>query len=207
MKNLLSLLLTSFLLISNTFAQFEKQSDIKMQVEYGSQNPDLMSILQFEDIDLNKMVFSGDILKDKDFQISIKEFVSGKLKKTEVVFDSKEDAYFKIRSDKFIFRVLTKITSENTAKFQFQFNGFSKQKEYKVAAGQKEFALKTFLGSKSELLMPLNANTYILTLMMPYVRKDGSSTYCEVAQSGVNPEELGMKYPIPVYFLIDIKFQ
>lgn len=201
MKNLL--LLTLFLLVSNTSAQ----SDIKMQVEYGSQNPDLMSVIQFEDIDINKMIFSGEVLKDKDFQISIKEFTGGKLKKTEVVFDSKEDAYFKIKSDKFVFRVLTKITSENTAKFQFQFNGFSKQKEYKVAAGQKEFALKTFLGSKSEIAMPLNTNTYILTYMMPYVKKDGSSTYCEVAQSGVNPEELGTKYPIRTYFLVDIKFQ
>jgi hypothetical protein len=178
-----------------------------MRVNYGSENIDLQSILQFEDIDLNKMTFSGNDLKDKDFQISIKEFVSGKLKKTEVVFDSKEDAYFKIKSDKFIFRVLTKVTSENSVKFDFQFNGFSKQKEYKVAAGQKEFALKSFLGSKPELSMPLNTNTYILTYMMPYVKKDGSTAYCEVAQSDVNPEDYGKKYAIPVYFLIDIKFQ
>ncbi|MEJ7861276.1 MAG: hypothetical protein WKF90_06520 [Pyrinomonadaceae bacterium] len=177
-----------------------------MRINYGSENVDLQSILQFEDIDLNKMSFSGNDLKDKDFQISIKEFVRGKLSKTEVVFDSKEDDYFKIKSDKFIFRVLTKVSSENTVKFDFQFNGFSKQKEYKVAAGQKEFALKSFLGSKPELAMPLNTNTYILTYMMPYVKKDGSTQYCEVAQSGVNPEDLGKKYAIPVYFLIDIKF-
>jgi hypothetical protein len=202
MKNLLLLLLVSFSLVSHTFAQ----SDIKMRVEYGSENPDLMSLLYFENIGLGKMIFSGSDLKDKDFQISIKEFVSGKLARTEVVFDSKEDAYFKIKGDKFIFRVLTKVTSENTAKFQFQFNGFSKQKEYKVAANQKEFALKSFLGSKPELSVPLNTNTYILTYMMPYVKKDGSTAYCEVAQSGVNPEELGTKYAIPTYFLIDIKF-
>ena len=207
MKNLFLFLLASFLLVSNIFAQSEKQSDIKMRVESGSENIDLQSVLYFEDIDLDKMTFSGNDLKDKDFQISIKEFVRGKLLKTEVVFDSKEDAYFKVKSDKFIFRVLTKVTSENTAKFQFQFNGFSKQKEYKIAANQKEFALKNFLGNKPELSIPLNTNTYISTYMMPYVKKDGSSTYCEVAQSGVNPEDLGIKYPIPTYFLIDIKFQ
>ena len=191
------------MLVSNTFAQ----SDITMRVNYGSENIDLQSILQFEDIDLNKMTFSGNDLKDKDFQISIKEFVSGKLKKTEVVFDSKEDAYFKIKSDKFTFRVLTKTTSENTVKFQFQFSGFSKQKEYKVAANQKEFASKDFLGGKPEVSIPLKTNTYILTYMMPYVKKDGSKQYCEVAQSDVNPEELGTKYAIPTYFLIGIKFQ
>ena len=184
-----------------------------MRVNYGSENIDLQSILQFEDIDLNKMRFSGNDLKDKDFQISIKEFVGGKLTKTDLVFDSTEgayvkgDDYFRIKSDKFGFRVLTKVTSENSVKFDFQFNGFSKQKEYKVAAGQKEFALKSFLGSKPELSMPLNTNTYILTYMMPYVKKDGSTAYCEVAQSDVNPEDYGKKYAIPVYFLIDIKFQ
>ncbi len=196
-------LLISFLLTSNVLAQ----SDIKMRVGYGADNPDLQSILYFENIGLGKVSFSGSDLKNKDFQITIKEFVRGKLKKTDIVFDSKEDEYFRIKSDKFAFRVLTKATSENTVKFDFQFNGFSKAKEYKVAAGQKEFALKSFLGSKPEISIPLNANTYILTYMMPYVAKDGSKKYCEVVQADVKPEELGVKYAIPVYYLIEIKFQ
>jgi uncharacterized membrane protein len=203
MKILLLLLLVSFLLVSNSFAQ----SDIKMRVGYGADNNDLQSVLYFENIGLGKVSFSGNDLKNKDFQISIKEFVRGKLKKTDVVFDSKEDEYFKIKSDKFGFRVLTKVTAENTVKFDFQFNGFSKGKEYKVAADQKEFALKSFLGSKPEISIPLNANSYILTYMMPYVKKDGSKAYCEVVQADVKPEELGTKYAIPVYYLIDIKFQ
>ncbi len=203
MKNLLLLLLASFLLVSDTFAQ----SDIKMRTEFGSENVDLQSLLYFENIGLEKMTFSGNDLKDKDFKISIKEFVRGKLSKTEVVFDSKEDAYFKIKSDKFIFRVLTKVTSDNLVKFDFQFNGFSKQKAYKVAINQKEFALKDFRGGKPELSIPLNTDTYILTYMMPYLKKDGSSRYCEVAQSDVNPEDFGTKYAIPTYFLIAIKFQ
>ena len=202
MKNLLLILLATVLSVSTAFAQ----SDIKMRFGYGTDNADLMDILYFENIGLGKMLFSGGDLKNKDFQISIRKFVNGKLAKTEVVFDSKEDEYFKIKSDKFSFRVLTKVTSENTAKFQFQFSGFAKQKEYKLAPNQKEFALKSFLGSQPEIPILLNKNTYILTYMMPYVKKDGSSTYCEVAQSGVNPEELGKIYPIPVYFLIDIKF-
>ena len=194
--------MTLFLSVIAAFAQ----SDIKMRVDYGSDDAELMSILYFENIGLAKMAFSGSELKNKDFQISVKKFVNGKLEKTELVFDSKEDEYFKIKSDKFGFRVLTKVTSDNTAKIQIQFNGFSKQKEYKLAPNQKEFALKSFLGSQPEISVPLNKNTYILTYMMPYVKKDGSTTYCEVAQSGVNPEELGKIYPIPVYILIDIKF-
>lgn len=203
MKNL-RLLLAAFVLFAPTVYA---QSDIKMSAQYGSENSELQSVLQFENIGLNKMIFDGNDLKDKDFQITIKEFIGGKLSKTHLVFDSREDAYFKIRSSKFAFRVLTKTTSENTVKFDFQFNGFSVGKEYKVAEGQKEFAQKTFLGSKLEQAIPLGANAYILTYMMPYVKKDGSKQYCEVAQSGINPEELGIKYSIPTYFLIDIKFQ
>lgn len=201
MKNLL--LLAAFWLVSNAFAQ----SDIKMRTQYGSENIELMSVLSFEGIALDKITFSGNDLKDKNFQIIIKKFVRGRLTNTDVAFDSTEDDYFKIKSDKFNFRVLTKTTSANTVKFDFQFNGFSKQKEYKVAANQKEFASKDFLGGKSETSIPLKANTYILTYMMPYQKKDGSKQYCEVAQSGVNPEELGTKYAIPTYFLIGIKFQ
>ena len=182
-------------------------SDIKMQIGYGSENAELMSVLYFEDIGLNKMIFSGNDLKGKDFQISVKEFVKGKLAKNEVVFDSKEDEYFKIKNDKFTFRILTKTTLVNTVMFQFQFNGFSKRKEYKIAANQKEFASKTFLGSsQDEKIIPVNTETYVLTYMMPYQKKDGSKQYCEVAQSGINPEQFGTNYAIPTYFLISIKF-
>lgn len=182
-------------------------SDIIMRNEYGGESPDLLSVLRFEDIGLSKMIFSGSDLKGKDFQISIKQYVKGKLFKQEVVFDSKEDEYFKIKSDKFIFRILTKITAEHTAKFDFQFNGFSKGREYKVDKNHNGFAQKDFLGGKKETIIPLNTSTYILTYMMPYDKKDGSKQYCEVAQSGINPEEFGTKYAIPTYFLIDIKFQ
>ena len=181
-------------------------SDIKMQVGYGSENPDLMNVLYFEDIGLNKMSFTGNDLNGKNFQISVKQFVNGKLAKNEVVFDSTEDEYFRIKSDKYGFRILTKTTSEHTVKLQFQFNGFSKMVEYKIAADQKGFASKTFLGSKSETFIPVNEDTYILTYMMPYEKKDGSKQFCEVAQSGIKPEDFGTKYAIPNYFLISIKF-
>jgi hypothetical protein len=184
-----------------------KSSDIKMRSEYGSDNPDLLSVLRFEDIGLSKMIFTGKDLINKDFQISIKEFTNGKLTKQEVVFDSKEAEQFKIKSDKFMFKILTKTTAAHTAKFDFQFNGFSTGREYKIGENFKGFAQKDFIGSQKDIAISLNANTYILTYMMPFARKDGSTSYCEVAQSGINPEDFGMKYAIPTYFLIDIKFQ
>ena len=203
MKKLSFLLLALFLFVSGTRAQ----SDIRMKMAYGSENVDLMSLLYFENIGFGKMMFAGEDLKGKDFQISIKEFVGGNAGRSEVVFDSKEDDYFKVKDNNFTFRLLTKTTAENTVRFQFQFSGFSKLKEYKIPAGQKEFALKSFLGRAPDLLIPLGKPTNILTYMLPYSKVDGSTTYCEVVQSDVRPEDLGKKYAIPTYFLIDIKFE
>lgn len=207
MKNLLLFLTLIFLSLSNLFAQ----SDIRMRAEYGSENQDLMSILQFEEINSEKLIFTGNDLKNKDFQISLKKFVNGNSDKEEIVFDSKESEYFKIKSNKFIFRFLSKITFDSKAKLEFQFNGFSKAVSYEVEKTngdfRRKFALKDFLGDKPDISIPLNKNIYILAFMMPYVRKDGSASYCEVAQSEVKPEELGKKFNIPTYFLIDIKFQ
>ena len=203
MKKLLLLTFSVASLALNGFGQ----SDIKMQSKYGSEDIDLMSVLRFDEISLEKLTFTSEALKGKDFQIRIKEIVNGKEASNDVVFDSHEDEYFKIKSDKFIFRVLMKIRPENMAKFDFQFNGFSKQKTYKVGASEKGFTSKNFMGGHPEMAIPVNADTYILTFMMPYKKKDGSMQYCEVAQSGINPEDFGKKYKIPRYFLIGIKFQ
>lgn len=207
MKSLFYVLIVCFLLNCSIFSQSQKSSVIKLQTNYGSENIDLMSVLYFENIGLSKLIFSGGELKDKDFQLFIKQFDSGKLKKEEIVFDSKKEGdYFKVKDERFIFRVLSKSTPQNTVKLDFQFNGFAVQKEYEVEKDRKGFALKDFLGSKPDVEIPLNKEAYILTYMMPYVRKDGSTQYCEVAQSGSNPEELGIKYNIPTYFLIGIRF-
>lgn len=193
------------LVISSVFAI---ESDIKMKTVSEYDSPDILSILRFENINLDKITFTGNDLKNKHFRISIKEFTGGKLAKEEVAIDSTELGDFgKIKSDNFSFRVLTKRTVDNKAKFQFQFEQFSSEKEFKVNETYKGFVLKNFLGANTEIAFPVNENKYFLTYMMPYVKLDGSGAYCEVAQSGANPEEFGKKYNIPTYFLIDIKFQ
>ena len=41
----------------------------------------------------------------------------------------------------------------------------------------------------------------------PTIHEDGSSSYCEVAQSDIAPEKLGAHFKIPHYFLITIAFK
>lgn len=205
MKKLLLLLAIIFLLMTNIFAT---ESDIKMQFNYKYDSPDILSILRFEGINFDKVTFVGEDLKEKHFIISIKEFTNGKFAKQIVALDSNELGDLgKIKSNTFSFRVLSKRTIDNLARFQFQFDRFSSEKEFKVGEKLNGFVMKNFLGAKTETPIPVNESTYIMTYMMPYDHKDGSKSYCEVAQSGINPEEFGTKYAIPTYFLIDIKFQ
>lgn len=183
-------------------------SDIKLQFSYKYDSQDILSVLRFEGINFDKVSFAGENLIDKHFVISIKEFTNGKLAKQTVAIDSNELGDLgKIKSNSFSFKVLSKRTPGNTAKFQFQFDRFSSEKEFKVGEKLDGFVMKNFLGAKTETAIPVNESAYIMTYMMPYDHKDGSKSYCEVAQSGINPEEFGVKFAIPTYFLIDIKFQ
>jgi hypothetical protein len=184
------------------------QSTPVIQTRHGLGLNDLQHILYFEGISHEKFSIKSDSLKGKNYQIIIKEFKEGKLIKTDTVFNSKEDEYFRIKTDSLSFAVLTKMSDLNYFKIQFQFDGFSSDRKYPVSPARKDkFALKSFFGPKSELPVNLNGLNYFLAYMTPYVRKDKSEAYCEVAQSGIDPEKLYDKYKIPHYFLTAIRFE
>lgn len=153
-------------------------------------------------------MIKSDSLRGKNYQVIINEFTQGKLVKTDTVFNSKEDAYFRIKADSLPLAVLTKMSDLNYFKIQFQFNGFSAERKYPVLPAEREkFTLKSFFGAKPRLPVNLKGSNYIMAYMMPYVRADKSETYCEVAQSGIDPEKLYGTYKIPHYFLVAICFE
>lgn len=183
------------------------QSKATIETRRGLDFSDLQHVLYFEGISNQKFSIRSDSLRGKDYQIIIKEFELGRLSKTDTVFNSKELEYFKIKTDSLSFAVLTKMTDFGYFKIQFQFDGFSSDRKYPVASSNRDkFALKSFFGQKTQLPINLKGVNYILAYMTPYLRKDKSEAYCEVAQSGLNPEKLYDKYKIPHYFLIAIRF-
>jgi len=184
------------------------QTSATIETGHGLNFTDLQHILYFEGISLEKFTIKSDSLNGKNYQVIVKEFMQGKLVKTDTVFNSKEDDYFRIKADSLSFAVLTKMSDLNYFKIQFQFNGFSSDRKYTVLPAERDkFALKSFFGSKSELPVNLKGSTYFLAYMMPYVRANKSEAYCEVAQSGTNPEKLYDTYKIPHYYLIAIRFE
>jgi hypothetical protein len=184
------------------------QTNATIKTKHGLNFHDVQNILYFEGISNQKFNIRSDSLKGKNYQVIIKEFTGGKLTVIDTVFNSKEDEYFRIKTDSLNFSVLTKMSDLNFFKIQFQFDGFSAGRKYPVLPSEHDkFALKSFFGPKSELPINLAGSTYILAYMMPYVRPDKSEAYCEVAQSGIDPEKLYDKYKIPHYYLIAINFE
>lgn len=203
MKKLLPLL--SLLLSLSSTAQ--AQSNIRFTSTEGVENEDLMNILRFQDIHFAKVKLNGTHLWGKNFKIFIRDFQNGKLHATHEVFDSREDEFFKAKEEELSFNVLAQRTQHQTVKIDIRFLGFGVSKEITVGAGQKDFALKSFQGAQLSLAAPIGKTFPLFSFLMPYRGKNGASYYCDVVQSGVAPEELGKKFKLPRYFLIEMQLE
>lgn len=199
---------TFFLLLILTFSNIIfAQKTVKMNCEFGTKNRELLDILYFEDIDIETLSFESEDIKNKYYEINLKEFYNGKLINTKQLFEGSESEYFKIDSTFTSFKFFAKM--ENlTLKTYIQGRGFGSRKEtFKLKEGYGEYVLKDFQGSKKQLNVPLNEEFPILAIITATIHEDGSGSYCEVAQSNVPPEDYGEKFKIPHYFIITMKFK
>ncbi len=186
---------------------FSAYSQVSMSAEYGSKNKDLNKILYFENIELEKLKFYSNEINGKNYEVNIKEFHKGELIKKTNIFDSSEADFFKIKKDTLNLDFIIKLTDSNLL-IQLQGNGFSTpKKKFILLEKDLEYHLKDFLGEKKAINLSLNKENYILSVITPTVHKNGFQSYCEVAQSGGNPEKFGIKFKIPHYFLIEIVFK
>lgn len=201
-------LLAPFLAICFLAAAGYSQTDAFIEVDRATGPADLQQLMYFEGISLERLKIRSAALKGKNFSILIKEFKNGKLIRTETAFNSNEDEYFRIKSDTLEFSVISKMSDTSEFRLQFQFPGFSSARKFRVSPRDKDtFALKNFFGPKTQLPIDPKGTNYFLAYMMPYVKPDKSTAYCEVAQAGLDPEKLYDTYKIPHYFLAAIKFE
>jgi hypothetical protein len=193
-----------FVLLTNTISG---QDTIKMTSNYGSENNEIQDLIDFENIFIEKLNFQSEILKGKHYIINLEEFKNGKLIKTSILFDGSETDYFKIGNDKESLNFLFKL---NDGKLKIYIRGkkFGSKKSYfKLKSSADTYALKDFFGSNEEINIELNKRTAVFAIITPTIHKDGSGSYCEVAQSDIKPEKLGEHFKIPHYFLITITFK
>lgn len=183
----------------------QAQSNIRFTSTEGVENEDLMNVLRFQDIHFAKVKLNGNHLWGKNFKIFIRDFQNGKLHASHEVFDSREDEFFKVKEEELSFSVLAQRTQNQSVKIDIRFLGFGISKEFSVGAGQKDFALKSFQGAQQSLAAPIGKAFPLFSFLMPYRGKNGASYYCDVVQSGVAPEDLGKKFGLPRYFLIEMQ--
>ncbi|MDF2933497.1 MAG: hypothetical protein K0R36_2828 [Chryseobacterium sp.] len=197
-------LLFIFLIIANfSFSQ----NVVKVTNTYGSENEEIQNLLDFENIYIEQLNFESEKLKGKYYVINLEEFSNGKLVKTSTLFDGSESDYFKIDSEKEIVKFFFKL-SDRKLKTYIRGQKFGSKKSYfNLSSDSDQYALKDFFGNKKELKIDLTKENAIFAIITPTIHKDGSGSYCEVAQSEVMPQKLGEHFRIPHYFLITIKFK
>jgi hypothetical protein len=203
MKTTIAFLL--IILFSNTSFSFA-QNETKVKLNYGVKNKNLQAILKFENIDFETVTFKGNI-QGKSYQIIVKEFKNGKNTQIDTLVNGAKSDYFRIKGDSLSFNLLTQ-NEQGQVIIEIKGNGFySKKLTYRTSPrnGPAPFALKDFFNKKISKA-PTNKIFPLFAIITPTYYKDGSASYCAVAQSGVKPEKLGQKFDIPHYFIIEMKF-
>jgi hypothetical protein len=195
------------ILVSLVFNISFAQNMVKMKIERGTNNKELDDILNFENICLDKFEFSSKDIIGKNYEINIVEFKDGKIESTTQLFESSEIDLFKVKEKKFTFTLLTKFIDKTKLKIALKFDRFgSKTLFFDLIETKFGYTMKDFIGSKSELELPLENEFYITSIISPTMHEDGSASYCEVVKSK-NPEKIGEEFKIPHYFLIKMKFK
>lgn len=201
------LILLSLIVTNLSFAQ-EAHSELKMISDYSSENPEIRDLLQFEGIEYLKLKFVGKELKNKSYQLTVKEIWNGKIIRDSTVFDSKTigiEQFEKVNDTVLNLKVIAKLTHKNKLRMTFKFPRFSITKEYD-ALETEDYSLRN-IAEESQMKIGYNEKFYLLAYILPFERKDGSKSWCDVGSSGKEIEKWGEKFGIKHYLLFEMKLE
>lgn len=204
MKNIL--IATVLLLSQLSFGQ-KADNGLKMISDYSSDNPEISDILEFEGIQYLKLKFSGKDLKNKSYHLTVKEIWDGKIVRDTTVFDSKTigiEEFEKVNDTVLQMKVISKLTSKNKLKMSFKFPRFSVNHQFD-AIETDDYSLRN-IAQESKMEIGYGKKFYLLAYILPYERKDGSKSWCDVGSSGKDIEKWGEKFGIKHYLLFEMKF-
>jgi len=180
----------------------------KLTFDPMSQDPDLTSLLRFQNIESWKLTFTGESLTGKTYEIRVKRFDNGKKVVDQLHLDAGELPGTMGKVDKGELKLtLMSQAKEGQAKIEFQTPRFGNARTYEAKKTKFDYVMKNFLGAERSMSFDPSQETYFLAYLQPFEHGDGSTSYCEVAQSGQDPEKLFEKFKVPTYFLVSIKFK
>lgn len=182
---------------------------VKVTQNYGSTNPEIQELMDFQKIYLEKFNFENEKLSGKHWELNILEFIDGKLKNKTQLGSTSEADFLKIRYSPFTLKLLSQIRDGDitvSAKF-YNFN--TKTLHFKLPNDSNfdGYVVKDFFGGKIVNEYKLDEEFPLIAIITPTMHDDGSSSYCEVVQTNVKPENLGSFFRIPHYFLVTMKFK
>lgn len=201
------LLLTCLILTNLSFGQ-KNNNNLKMISDYSSDNPEIRDILQFEGIEYLKLKFIGKELKNKSYHLTVKEIWNGKIVRDTTVFNSKTigvKQFEKVNDTTLTLKVISKLTHKNKLKMTFRFPRFGITKEYD-AIDTKDYSLRN-IAEESQMEIGYDKKFNLLAYILPYEKKDGSKSWCDVGTSGKDIENWGKKFGIKHYLLFEMKFE
>lgn len=165
------------------------------------------SLLKFQNIESYDLKVEGDSLTGKSYELRFKQFQKGKKQADWVLIDSAELGDLgKIKAGELSFKILSQ-TQEGKSKIEVQFPRFNSSKTFKPVKSEFDYVMKDFLGGVNQMPLDAKKENYFLAYLLPTEHKDGSASYCEVAQSGLDPETLYEKFKVPNYYLVSIRFK
>lgn len=208
MKNYSLLSMLMVMLTSGALFAQKTTPSLKMTSIYGSEDGELLDLLRFAGVDLYNIKFSAEDLKGKSYKITVKEFWNGKLKSQNTVIDTRDltDAGLdKISDTTLKMKVISKTTGQGKIKISFIFDRFSNSRVYR-ALNTDEYSLRN-LADESKLPIGYGAQFYLMALILPYQREDGSKSWCEVGSNGKDVENWGKKYGVKHYLLFEMRFE
>jgi hypothetical protein len=193
------------LLLILVFQTNYSQKNIKM-TRFDSQNTDVLSLMRFQNIDSENFKFESAELLGKSYEINLKEYKKGKLIRTENLLDGQN--YIKIDSSFTSLKFLSKIENDKMTVFVETPRMYSDKKGFKLQKGKGvDYVVKDFQGNKDFRNVSVNEEFSILAIITPVEIEKGYFSYCEIAQSEVEPDKYWEKFKIPHYFVVTMKFK
>lgn len=191
------------------FATIAFSQTLKITQNYGSSNPEIQELMDFQKIYVENFNIENPELRNKNWEINISEYVEGKLTSKTKLGDTSEADFLKIRYSPFAIKMFTQIKNGYLTINGKFYNYNTKTLHLKLSEKSKEddYILRDFFSMKLVLEYPIQEEFPLFAIITPTIHKDGSSSYCEVVQSDIKPEKLGEHFKIPHYFLVTMKIK
>ena len=167
----------------------------------------LWDYFMLEDIQYEKLIFTGKHLRNKTYKLSVKEIWDGEITKDSTIVDTKEFPGFlrTVGDTTFTLRVISKFTDEHKLKMSFRFPRFSTKLQFDATFldDWSAYSLRKVVGTE---IVEFDKKFYLMVYMLPYV-EGNTRQYCAVENSGEDIENWGKKFGIKHYLVFEMIFE